>query len=246
MTTQTTFLTQTAQPIAPAVADRLVRAAEALEREIEREWGALDAGFVSDRLREVLAVLRTHGHRRADGSRRTAAEQAEFAEALLRRYCHGTGRTRAARAARRPRPLSAEELSEAGWEPADPRDDFHAWLDREDDLDRRRAVLAALHAHGCPRERACALVWRLFDGLEWDEIARRLDERFEVALDPAALRQWAHRTLKRHGPALLDELRCRAEPGPGPDVTPGRSRGMVTVDRAPTRRARKEVRRMEA
>lgn len=230
MTTQNTNPTtdNTAFDIAPAVAERLVRTAE----DLEREWATLDAGFVSDRLREVVSVLRTHGRRRKDGSRRTAAEQVEFAEALLRRYCHQTGKRDAWRKQNRPQFVSLESLSEQGWDApgAHPQAD---WLEAEDaatlpcDLARRLAAEG-----GRPAHRAWMFVWAAYQGQEWQQVAERLEAHFETRASLPALRKWASNNfpemradtaaffVDRYGYAPRHSARLRRHDSGGKEVRP--------------------------
>lgn len=198
MTTQDTTQTKhtTTFEIAPAVAERLVRTAEALER----EWAALDAGFVSDRLREAVNVLRTHGRRRKDGSRRTAAEQVEFAEALLRHYCHQTGKRDAVRKRNRPQFVSLEALSEQGWDApgAHPQADWlRAEIETEDAATLPCDLARHLEDRGGSRERAWMFVWAAYQGLEWQQVARLLETRFETRSSLPALRKWASNNFPR-------------------------------------------------
>ena len=170
----------------------------------------LEAGFVTDQMLGVLRFLDRVGQ---EG--RNPSEQIQFAVRLLHEFCRRNGRRDTARAGEgrergyRPTFLSLDALCETGWDAATNNTAFKAWEDAQDDLDCRQTVVEFLQQHGCSRERACALVWRLFDGLEWEEVADRLYERFEISVRPAALRQWASRVLTKVLPLLPAVLRRR-------------------------------------
>lgn len=191
-----------------AIVTRLCHEAERLEH----VWDIpdLDAGFVTDQMLGVLRFLDKVGRQG-----RSQPEQVQFASRLLHEFCRQNGRRDTARAGSgrdrgtRPTFLSLNALCETGWDAPAPNPAFQAWEEAQDDLDRRRAVLKFLQQHGCSRARACALIWRLFDGLEWEEVAELLDERFELSVRPAALRQWASRILTSLLPSLLVALRDR-------------------------------------
>lgn len=186
------MLTQTLTDI---VAARLCREAEWLEH----VWGDpdLDPGFVTD---QALAVLRFLD--RVGRDRRSAAEQAEFAAALLREFCRRNGRRDTARARQgreqgsRPSFVSLDALREAGWDApsSHPQADWlSAEAEAEDARTLPRDLARFLESRGWARERAWMFVWAEYHGLEWKEVARLIEERFEARATSAALRKWAER-----------------------------------------------------
>jgi len=177
------------------VADRLRLEAERLEH----VWASpdLDPGFVSD---QVLAVLRFLEKVGRQG--RSRDEQAEFAAALLRGFCRRNGRRDTARAIEGRRTgsrlafVSLDALQDAGWDApgTHPQAD---WLRQDFEAEEAHALprdLARfLEGRGWARERAWMFIWAEYDGLEWKEVARLLNERFEFLATSAALRKWAER-----------------------------------------------------
>lgn len=178
--------------LAPALADRLYRVADALAH----DWrgAGLSDTFALSMVLAAARFLRKTGTRRTDGTRRTREEQADFAEALLRRFWAANARRDAARHAQgrergtRPDVLPLELVGEKA-----ATADLYAPL--RDDLlagETGRAVARFLEGQGWPRERAWAFVWRE-SGREWDDVAFLLAERFEVDVTPAGLRKWGER-----------------------------------------------------
>ena len=203
MTTQLTFsiAPPALAPASSSVADRLYRVAERLEA----DW--LGAGLADDfASRMIVAVLRfltKTGEYRPDGTRRTSAEQAEFAEALLRRFWTLNARRDASR-----RTEARERGTEYGlvsWEDAgEGAAVSHLHDPLRDDLlagETGRAVARFLEGQGWPRERAWAFVWRE-SGREWDDVAFLLAERFEADATPAGLRKWGERYFEPVKPVV--------------------------------------------
>lgn len=185
--------------------DRLYRLAEFLPQ----DWAGtvLADDFGSSMIAAVLRVLEKHGRYRADGSRRSWAEQGEFAEALLRDFWKRNAWRTASRQASALQQGKAREC--VSWDTigegaaatdlyAPLRDDLHAG-------ETGRAVARFLEGLGWPRERAWAFVWR-FSGREWDEVAFLLGERFEMDANPAQLRQWGPRHFEKVRPLVEDFL----------------------------------------
>ena len=193
-----------------AVAARLCREAERLESVWENP--DLDPGFVTDQVLAVLRFLEKVGR-----ERRSAAEQAEFAAALLHDFCRRNGRRDTARARQgratgsRPAFVSLDALREAGWD-AGGGHPQSTWLREEIEAEDAEALPLALarFLEGCgwPRERAWMFVWAEYHRLEWKEVARLMEDRFETRATPSALRKWA----ERNWPAVrADAARFRAQ-----------------------------------
>ena len=179
--------------LAPAIADRLYRIADILAD----DWrgAGLDESFGSAMIVAVVRFLGKTGPRRLDGPRRTLTEQADFAEALLRRFWainarrdaarHSEGRDRGLRPDTLPLDLVGEGAAQV-----------RLYDSLGDDLlagETGRDVARFLEGLGWPRERAWAFVWRE-SGREWDDVAFLLAERFEAGrLTPARLRKWGER-----------------------------------------------------
>ena len=206
-------------PLAPATADRLYRVADALAR--DWQGAGLGDAFASAMIVAVVRFLERTGPRRPDGTRRSPAEQAEFAEALLRRFWAMNARRDAARRAdarergARPDVLPLDAVGEGAAVARlhDPlRDDLHAG-------ETGRAVARFLEGMGWPRERAWAFVWRE-SGREWDDVAFLLAERFEADLTPAALRKWGERHFEPAKPLVRAFLEDRAAEAGASGIAP--------------------------
>ena len=192
-----------------AIADRLYRVADALAYDW-RESGLSD-GFASAIIVAVVQFLQKTGLRRTDGSRRTPAEQVDFAEALLRRFWDMNARRDAARRSEarergtRPDVLPLELVGEqAGI--------AHLHDPLRDDLlagETGRTVARFLEGRGWSRERAWAFVWRE-SGREWDDVAFLLSERFEVDATPGCLRKWGERYFEPAMPYVRAYLEGRS------------------------------------
>ncbi len=172
--------------------DRLYRVADILVQ----DWQNAGLGdvFGSRMIAAVARFLEKTGRRRPDGARRSAREQADFAEALLRRFWTVNARRDADRTAharlsgRRPDVLALDLAGEAAVSTA-------LYDSLADDLlvgETGRAVARFLEGLGWPRERAWAFVWRE-SGREWDDVAFLLAERFEQVATSARLRKWGER-----------------------------------------------------
>lgn len=183
---------RTSVPVSAAVADRLYRVAARLEW--DGHGSRLADDFASSMIIAVVRFLTKTGADRADGTRRTIAEQADFAEALLRRFWAMNARRNAARR------TQAQDRGTApvcvSWEEVlEETKIFFLHDPRGDDLlagETGRAVARFLEDLGWPRERAWAFVWRE-SGREWDDVAFLLSERFEADASPARLRKWGER-----------------------------------------------------
>lgn len=182
-----------ADAVLPAQAvDRLYRVADLLAR----DWhgaGLCDV-FGSTMIVAVLRFLQKTGSARRDGTRRSPQEQAEFAEALLRKFWAMNARRDADRdgqaraGGRRPDILPLELAGEGAAS-------VHLYDPLADDLlagETGRTVARFLEGLGWPRERAWAFVWRE-SGREWDDVAFLLAERFEADATLGSLRKWGER-----------------------------------------------------
>ncbi|MDQ2798257.1 MAG: hypothetical protein M3Y13_01265 [Armatimonadota bacterium] len=172
--------------------DRLYRVADLLARDWQN--AGLSDVFGSSMIAAVVRFLEKTGTRNEDGTSRSAREQADFAEALLRRFWAMNARrdaernTQAHASGRRPEVLALDFVSE-GAAATGLYDTF------SDDLlagETGRAVARFLETLGWPRERAWAFVWRE-SGREWDDVAFLLAERFEADATPGSLRKWGER-----------------------------------------------------
>jgi len=182
-----------ADAVLPAQAvDRLYRVADLLAHDWQN--AALSDVFGSTMIVAVVRFLGKTGSVKPDGTRRSAQEQAEFAEALLRKFWAMNARRDADRDSqaraegRRPEVLPLELVGE-GAAPVRLYDPLG------DDLlagETGRAVARFLEGLGWPRERAWAFVWRE-SGREWDDVAFLLAERFEQDATPGSLRKWGER-----------------------------------------------------
>lgn len=182
-----------AEAVLPAQAvDRLYRVADLLARDWQN--AGLSDVFGSTMIVAVVRFLQKTGSAKPDGTRRSAQEQAEFAEALLRKFWAMNARRDAdrdsqARAEGRRPEVVPLELAGEGAAPVGLYDPIG------DDLlagETGRAVARYLEGLGWPRERAWAFVWRE-SGREWDDVAFLLAERFEQDATPSRLRKWGER-----------------------------------------------------
>lgn len=173
-------------------ADRLYRVAELLARDWQN--AALSDVFGSSMIVSVVRFLEKTGTRNEDGSHRSARAQADFAEALLRRFWVVNARRDAARstkahaAGRRPEVLALDLVGESAAATS-------LYGSLSDDLlagETGRAVARFLETLDWPRERAWAFVWRE-SGREWDDVAFLLAERFEQDITTPCLRKWGER-----------------------------------------------------
>ena len=182
--------------LAPAIADRLYYVADSLSYDW-RDSGLSDT-FASAMIVAVVRFLGKTGTLRPDGTRRTPLEQADFAEALLRRFWAMNGRRDAARRSQareqgsRPETVPLDLVGEGAatvrlYDPL--RDDLLAG-------ETGRAVARFLEGLGWPRERAWAFVWRE-SGREWDDVAFLLAERFEDDATPRAYKSGVSATSSR-------------------------------------------------
>lgn len=172
--------------------DRLYRVTDLLARDWQNA-GLRDV-FGSSMIVAVARFLEKTGRHRADGTRRSAREQADFAEALLRRFWAVNARrdaereTQARADGRRPEVLALDFVSEGAAATG-------LYDTLSDDLlagETGRAVARFLETLGWPRERAWAFVWRE-SGREWDDVAFLLAERFEQDATLSCLRKWGER-----------------------------------------------------
>ena len=182
-------------------ADRLYRVAELLARDWQNS--GLNDLFGSAMIAAVMRFLQKTGRRRPDGVRRSARAQADFAEALLRRFWAVNARRDAARRAearadgRRPDTVALDLVGESAAQTT-------LYGPLGDDLlagETGRAVARFLEGLGWPRERAWAFVWRE-SGREWDDVAFLLAERFEQDASPACLRKWGERYFEAAKPQV--------------------------------------------
>lgn len=172
--------------------DRLYRVADLLASDWQNA-GLRDV-FGSSMIAAVVRFLEKTGSRNEDGTNRSDREQADFAEALLRRFWVVNARrdaernTQARASGRRPEVLALDFVSERAAAAG-------LYDTLSDDLlagETGRAVARFLETLGWPRERAWAFVWRE-SGREWDDVAFLLAERFEQDTTTSCLRKWGER-----------------------------------------------------
>lgn len=212
----TSYVSSLTLPVSTRVADRLYQVSDRLSGDW-REAG-LDDTFASRMIVAVLRFLEKAGRRYADGVRRSEAEQADFAEALLRQFWMQNARRDAARVTQRreeghqPRLVPMELVGEQ----AAVSDLYHPLRDDLLAGETGRSVARFLEGLGWPRERAWAFVWRE-SGKEWDDVAFLLAERFEADATAERLRQWG----KRHFEPVKLEVRAflQRQTGLGEDVS---------------------------
>ncbi len=207
------FSSASVEALPTQAVDRLYRVADLLAR--DWQGAGLSDVFGSAMIVAVVRFLGKTGSARRDGTRRSPQEQAEFAEALLRRFWvlnarRDADRDRQARAdGRRPDVLPLE-LAGEGAAPVGLYDTLG------DDLlagETGRAIARFLEGLGWPRERAWAFVWRE-SGREWDDVAFLLAERFEADATPGSLRKWGERYFEPVLPRVRAFLEGRHdEPG---------------------------------
>lgn len=201
-TSYVSFDVSTPAEVLPAeAADRLYRVADLLSR----DWQNVGLGdlFGSSMISAVVRCLEKAGRRGPDGRRRSARAQADFAEALLRRFWTVNARRDAARSVeartsgRRPDVVALDLVGESAAQTS-------LYAPVGDDLlagETGRAVARYLETLNWPRERAWAFVWRE-SGREWDDVAHLLAERFGLGMTPSCLRKWGERYFEPVKPQI--------------------------------------------
>ncbi|BDI31515.1 hypothetical protein CCAX7_35660 [Capsulimonas corticalis] len=192
------------------IIDRLYRLASRLRR----EWANVPLREDFD-TSMVLAVVRTidlRGSCRKDGTRRTLAEQGEFAEALLRRYWLKSAQRDHARY----RGKCALGFSDVSVEEIAELPGCSSLYDalRHDISGGESGREVARFLEGCDwrREQVWAMVWWL-TGRQWDDIAWLLEDRFELTLPTETVRQW-QKKFSRALPSVRAHLSGAPQDGP--------------------------------
>lgn len=194
----TTSVSGSGSALPAEAVDRLYRVSDLLARDWQNA-GLCDV-FGSSMIAAVARFLEKTGTRNEDGTHRSAREQVDFAEAMLRRFWIANARrdaernTQAHASGRRLEILALDLVGESAAATS-------LYGSLSDDLlagETGRAVARFLETLGWPRERAWAFVWRE-SGREWDDVAHLLAERFEQDTAPSCLRKWGERYFE---PAL--------------------------------------------
>jgi hypothetical protein len=182
------------------IVDRLYRIAPRLRS----EWDSvpLREDFDTSVILAVVRTLEKAGTHKVRGGRRTAVEQARFAEALMRKYWKRSAVRDYCRHAERLKKgirmdICLDDIAEQA---------AHATFYESAGTDHLggetgREVAQFLEVQGLPREQAWAMVLWL-TGRPWDDVTELLNDRFDLQLTTETVRQWQKKFAK-----MLPEVR---------------------------------------